>query len=333
VLIDDRLSALLAHAGLPDARGATRMPGGGNNRLFRVDTKQGQVVLKAYFHHPDDPRDRLGAEFGFAQFAWTHGIRNIPQPLAANAAEHVGLYAFVDGHRTALVGDSAVGQALDFVAQLNVQRAHGRGLPNASAACFSLDQHLERIDARVARLDDVEDDQARDLVTHTLQPAWHSLRALAVAAAADLGISPTQILPSADRCISPSDFGFHNALVDARGDYWFLDFEYGGWDDPAKLVCDFFCQPACPVPLAYFERVVAHVSGWFREPAWHAQRMRLLWPVYQFNWACIVLNEFLPVASRRRRFAGADASQRGQRLERSRTFARHALEDAAQLAA
>jgi tyrosyl-tRNA synthetase len=30
----------------------------------------------------------------------------------------------------------------------------------------------------------------------------------------------------------------------------FLDFEYAGWDGPAKLVCDFFCQPALPAPAS-----------------------------------------------------------------------------------
>ena len=31
------------------------------------------------------------------------------------------------------------------------------------------------------------------------------------------------------------------------GELCFLDFEYAGWDDPAKMVADFFCQPAVPV--------------------------------------------------------------------------------------
>ena len=36
----------------------------------------------------------------------------------------------------------------------------------------------------------------------------------------------------------------------------FLDFEYAGWDDPAKLIGDFFCQPAIPAPHSEFERFV-----------------------------------------------------------------------------
>ncbi len=40
--------------------------------------------------------------------------------------------------------------------------------------------------------------------------------------------------------VSPSDFGFHNALLDDGGAISFLDFEYSGRDDPAKLDLRFF---------------------------------------------------------------------------------------------
>ena len=38
---------------------------------------------------------------------------------------------------------------------------------------------------------------------------------------------------------SPSDFGFHNALLKDNGKLCFLDFEYFGRDDPVKLMADF----------------------------------------------------------------------------------------------
>ena len=42
-----------------------------------------------------------------------------------------------------------------------------------------------------------------------------------------------------DLQISPSDFGFHNALRTNTGPVFF-DFEFSGWDDPAKTIIDFF---------------------------------------------------------------------------------------------
>jgi hypothetical protein len=329
---DSHLTALLAQVGISEPYTLTPLGGGGNNRVFRLDAPFGQLVLKHYFHHPDDPRDRLGAEFGFSHFAWEHGVRNIPRPMASDPGRHLGLYAFVDGVRPDQVGASAVDQALSFVTQLNGLRHKGHRLPRASEACFSIDEHLERVAVRVARLQCVEDEQARRLVRDALQPAWRNIQTAVADAADALAISTHAVLLPEDQCISPSDFGFHNALLDKAGRYWFLDFEYAGWDDPAKLVGDFFCQPARPVPLDLFEGFATQVSRGFTDPEWHVQRMRLLCPVFELKWACILLNEFLPEGSRRRQFAGADSTRpQRQRLERSHDLLKRAVDKASHL--
>ena len=60
-----------------------------------------------------------------------------------------------------------------------------------------------------------------------------------------------RILPKSERCLSPSDFGFHNAICDVNGVYHFVDFEYFGWDDPAKMICDFILHPGMDLPNKY----------------------------------------------------------------------------------
>ena len=112
-------------------------------------------------------------------------------------------------------------------------------------------------------------------------------------------------LAESKRTLSPSDFGFHNALVTADSKLKFFDFEYAGWDDPAKLVCDFFCQPAVPAPPAAFDRFARAVAAGFADPEFHRRRAELLLPVYRVKWCCILLNEFLPVGGSRRAYSAA----------------------------
>ena len=81
---------------------------------------------------------------------------------------------------------------------------------------------------------------------------WDEVRRRVLDRCQACGISPEEELGPADRVLSPSDFGFHNALLDRQGNVRFFDFEYAGWDDPAKLVCDFFCQVEVPVPRRLF---------------------------------------------------------------------------------
>ena len=105
-----------------------------------------------------------------------------------------------------------------------------------------------------------------------------------------------------ERCISPSDFGFHNALLTNQG-ISFLDFEYAGWDDPAKMAGDFFSHPAMPVDAVHFERFLNKTMRFAPNSAALIERVWLLLPVFQTKWCCIILNDFLPASAQRRRFA------------------------------
>ena len=108
-------------------------------------------------------------------------------------------------------------------------------------------------------------------------------------------------------CLSPSDFGFHNALASAQG-LSFLDFEYAGRDDPAKLVCDFFCQPEIPVPMHHYAGFVSRLVQGLELDEAARVRCRILVDAYRVKWACIMLNDFLPLDAARRAFA-AEGSQ------------------------
>ena len=109
-----------------------------------------------------------------------------------------------------------------------------------------------------------------------------------------------------DRCLSPSDFGFHNAVLTEHSQLTFFDFEYAGWDDPAKTICDFFCQPKVPVSLDFYDVFASAIAACASSPEKVRARADRLLPLYRIKWCCILLNEFLPVDEQRRRFAGAE---------------------------
>jgi Ser/Thr protein kinase RdoA (MazF antagonist) len=89
---EQAVTALLARAGMPGGLTLEPIEGGANNRVYRVQTSSGPALLKAYFRHPADPRDRLGSEFAFLAFASDNGVRSVPQPLARDDGEALGLY-------------------------------------------------------------------------------------------------------------------------------------------------------------------------------------------------------------------------------------------------
>ena len=184
--------------------------------------------------------------------------------------------------------------------------------------------HIECVERRVARLRSIGSDTALDreagaFVREELQPLWQRTRARLL----DFGKSKIEMrLANEERCLSPSDFGFHNALLAADGRVRFFDFEYAGWDDPAKLVCDFFCQPDIPAGLGHWEMFVDGLIESSVISRDSAERATELLPAYQVKWCCIVLNDFVPGDQVRREFSlGEDVESRksGQLRKARRT--------------
>jgi len=308
----EHLAPLLQQAGLREAARVEPLSGGGNNRVYRVTAGDRTALLKAYFQHPDDPRDRLKAEFSFCRVAWDAGLRDVPQPLASDPVKKLGLYEFIEGAKLqpGEVKAQHVEQAVDFYRRLNAHRAGpaARELADASEACFSLAQHMACVDRRLTNLQTIDatsatGQRAMGLAMHQIWPTWKRIQDKIVTTAARWSVPLDEPIAPADRRLSPSDFGFHNAILTTNGKLRFIDFEYAGWDDPAKTVCDLFCQPAVPVPVELFDHVATELTADLSNPPLQRERVSLLLPVYGLKWCGILLNEFLPVGSRRRSFA------------------------------
>lgn len=299
---------LLANAGLPsDVAEITPLRGGRNNRVFRIRGGDSTYAAKIYFRDSADGRDRLGAEFGFLSYAHGTGMRAVPEPLLASVGEGIAFYEFVEGRTLAaaeLTTDHVIAAAA-FLRELNAdsRRDRAKSLPTASAYGFSVEEHLNRIEARIERLRGLPmqtriDTKLAGFIAR-LEGEWARL---AAKLSGMPGATPGPLDPR-DRCISPSDFGFHNALLRRSGEICFLDFEYAGWDDPAKMVCDFFSQPAVPVSLEHFDLFLREALSYSPRAELLAQRARGMLSVIRIEWCCILLNEFLPDAARRRGFA------------------------------
>ena len=307
-----RVSALLKIADYPGPFELFPMSGGKNNRVYLCSQNDQNIgVIKQYYHNKGDLRDRLDTEWKFSRFLWNHEIRQIAEPVVSDPINHIAFYSFIEGNKLnpARIARSHIDQAIDFFFSMNSFRhsADARLLPNASEACFSLEDHIRLIERRILNLKKIKtrskiDTRAREFVDRELVPVWDATRNATCASAHNSGFLLNDTIPLDHRRLSPSDFGFHNALEDTNGRLYFMDFEYAGWDDPAKMVCDLFCQPAIPVPQQFLSHIIDKVMTELCEPAIQRQRIDILLPVYRIKWCCIVLNEFLPLGRSRRMF-------------------------------
>jgi hypothetical protein len=312
IALGEQVRPTLESMGISGPVQVVPLPGGANNRVYRLAHRDGNLVVKSYFQHPGDARDRMGAERALYDLISAQGIPCAPASLGWIPQHRLGLFELLPGRKLMPeeVNFGMVQQALAFLSQLNAARQSPAAarIPIASEACFSVAEHLATVDRRVARLQTIEpistvDHEAIAFVNQELRPAWQQIRTSIESQAAG---PTTTDLPRSNWCLSPSDFGFHNAMLAPSGQLRFFDFEYAGWDDPAKLACDFFCQPQLPVPMAEWDLFIATLAHSLKSGDNFPERARFLLDAYRVKWCCIMLNDFLPPSRARREFAGLE---------------------------
>ncbi|MFL6244848.1 MAG: phosphotransferase [Thermoanaerobaculia bacterium] len=302
------IASLLAMAGIVgEPRAIALLHGSGNNRVHRVETDAGTFVAKQYFRDERDTRDRLAAEYAFLRYAAIAAPGFTPRAYAGDRERGWGLYEYVKGQPFGDVGEAELEAAIRFFGALQRSSAAATDLPVASEACFSIAAHLDLIGLRVRRLaeslENSEGDAEASRFMRNVRDFWEELAAQIAGEALREGIDFHAPLEPNERCISPSDFGFHNALREPDGNIRFIDFEYAGWDDPAKTAGDFFAQISVPVPQEFFDRFVQSIATVMPDPETVVRRAHLLRAAYRVKWCCIAMNVFHSEHLARRTFA------------------------------
>lgn len=281
---------------------------GRNSEVWRLSNEDGQWILKYYYQHSGDMRDRLGTEFGFLTFLYGCGIRGAPQPLGMDRTAQLGLYSLLPGKRPSQITSRHIIRAANFVREINRfrQSANAQTLPSASDACFSWQDHLHLTQRRIKQLIDVPvtigiEKEMYAFITDQVLPLWTRLKAEFMRKKTTKELAG--LIPNGARILSPSDFGFHNTLEDDDS-LSFVDFEYAGWDDPAKLICDFICQPELPATQTQGMQFMEEILLGLDQPHAIKKRVEELLPVHRLKWCCILLNEFRTDDHQRRLHAG-----------------------------
>jgi hypothetical protein len=283
---------------------------GGNNRVFKLVGPDCQAILKIYPTQKEDPRDRLSQEFGALSFLARHGVAEVPRPIASDPLRHWAAYEWIDGVPSTEIGAVEVDELADFFIGLQALREcdGADALPEGATPALSPASVVAQLAWRLERLTAVirPGTEVAGFVEESLKPEIEHVLGRLQRGCAAAEIEFDAPLPPRLRVLSPSDFGFHNALRRPNGRLAFLDFEYFGWDEPAKAVADVMLHAGMALPdglACRYQRRVADVLSQ-TDPTF-IERFTLFFPSMRAIWCLILLNEFLPERWARRVFAGA----------------------------
>jgi len=272
-----------------------RLTGGGNNVLWRAQSDAAsKFVIKDY---GPDGKERLDREWAFLTKLAKNKVAHVSMPIWIDRTRQLACFSYLGGTklRPQDVTKSYALQAAQFINRLSCVTT--TGLRYAKGSHFTLKGHLDEIEARVKDLEiSIEmyskTSALNSFIEGCVRPEWDRRKTLIK------HIGRNDYFSSITALASPSDFGFHNILSD-EGALNFIDFEYAGIDDLAKLLADFSLMPAIPVTERNDHLFREAIFSDTELDKYFHKRLALLDYMFPIKWVCIILNVFLPLKTER----------------------------------
>ncbi len=258
-----------------------------------------KYLVKQYIVRKADRRDRLATEFYGLSFLWNNSIHVVPRPVCMDQEKNIGIYEFINGKKLKAeeIGLGEVKLAADFLKKLHLlgDKKDADKQPVASEACYTIKAYIDHLEGRLTRLQGVsrKNKMLHSFLEGELIPFFTKIKQFVITEATSRRLDLNHELDSCEKTLSPSDFGFHNIIKRHDGVLCFIDFEYYGWDDPAKLIADFYLQPAVPVPDICREAFFNEIIRYYAKDTNLAKRLPLVYLLLAIKWSLIMLNDFL----------------------------------------
>ena len=277
--------------------------GRGNSGVYKITLHDNtKAALKIYSNN--EGHNRLNSEYNGSTLITEMGINQIPKPLTCNHDLNCAAFEWIEGKLIEHPTKENLDQSLMLLNKLhNVRNLKVfSSFPRASAACFSgidIELQLKRRFKKLHEQGKMKGD-VKSYIYNELEPFIEEMIVWSKEKWSEFD-DFERVLTQEDLTLSPSDFGFHNALEKESGEIIFHDFEYFGWDDPVKLIVDFSLHPGMNLDEKLLRK-------WF-QGTFKIYGKKLLpkllaaWPLYALCWVLICLNEFLPDVWRRRTLA------------------------------
>ena len=274
-----------------------KLGGGRNSRVLLLESPGGSIVLKRYPQFRDDQRDRMGTEVNVLAFLHRNDVRQVPKPLFWCKENNWAAFSLLKGKTVVGITPPLLEGVAEFMGRLKAAGDNSReaeALPLASEACFSVRALQTMLAGRLSRLEAMRgrgavQDAAHKWCSHWLEEDHQRLTQQLKARNQEE--SKDREIPRHERVLSPSDVGIHNMLQIENG-LGFLDFEYAGWDDPAKFTADWILQPDNPLTLDQALHLAGALSRQIGEGSWQ-ERLTTLMEFNRLKWCAIMLNMFI----------------------------------------
>ncbi len=268
---------------------------GRNNRIFISYKNKNKIIIKKYKKKYSTKFDRFLSEKKFIEFLKKKKIHNIPQIISSNKKDKINIFNFIEGRHIKQIEKKHLNLCLDFLKKINKNTNYKNfRFQKASDSCLSIFEHIQSCSTRIKKFikiyqkkKNIYDKKIYNFLIKKIQPSFKK-----VIKEINQNFTTYQKknrIKESHMILSPSDFGFHNILI-SKNKTIFIDFEYAGWDDPNKLLCDFILNPDYSISNTNQFYFLKKFSKIFKNKFSLSKKFHILKKLHFLKWVCVIIS-------------------------------------------
>ena len=234
------------------AKKVDALKGGINSKVFKVEADSGLIYVYKKYKLPTNinQRNRCEAETNFLMYCKNIKVSNVPRLINFNVKQNWSILSWIEGDTVSKINRDEITQTADFFSKINSMSLTRRCevMGDAAESCKTADQFLLTIEERLKRIymsmyKRETSIEALEWIKDVIIPSFtfHKDELLKKSLQEHWGGEY-----SSSKVVSPSDIGPHNMIRDKQT-INFIDFEYSGIDNLAKLTADLLLCPKSQV--------------------------------------------------------------------------------------
>ena len=269
---------------------------GRNNFVYLYKEKNNKFIIKKFKNYFYTKYDRYFTEKIFIEYLKKKRIKNIPNILGSNKKKRIIYFSYIDGKQIIRPKKDHLNKCLTFLKQINYKTTYKNfKFQKASDACLSIKDHINTCESRINKLiikynykKNNESKKIYNFLKRQIIPEFKIIKSNI-----KNSFTKSQIkkkLNNNKLILSPSDFGFHN-IITQDNQIYFIDFEYAGWDDPRKLLCDFILNPDYSILKKDKIFFLTNFDQIFKTKISNSDEFRVILKFHFLKWVCMIINQ------------------------------------------
>ena len=285
-----KLSSILLNR--KDILDLNQIHNGINSKVFNLKFKKNKnLILKTYPFEDEIISRRMRVENNSLKYLKKNNFP-VPGIYKSFFDFNCSFYEFQSGKKNFKATELLIDQCYDFIKKLSLlsRKTKKNLFPNAKEACLSPNEICEQIEKKFNKLIKINDKALNNFLFFEFSDLFEKYLKITKK---NFNKEFKNNISITNRILSPSDFGLHNT-ISQKNKLYFLDFEYFGWDDPIKLICDFLWHPGNNMSKKLKKRFLNKVINLFSKNYKNFEnKLYVLLPLYGLRWSLIILNCFV----------------------------------------